>query len=112
MPIKKTKQVPGFTLIELLVVIAIVGFLAIGLITVINPAKQISKARDSTRKASLKQIADALERYKIINGQYPPAGSCALGTNCYVYSTQGPNWIPELVTSGELKTVPIDPINN
>jgi prepilin-type N-terminal cleavage/methylation domain-containing protein len=102
----------GFTLIELLIVITILGVLATAVLLAINPLAQFAKARDARRKSELKQIHDALQRYYVLNGQYPPAGICAYGTNCYVFSTAGPNWIPALITSSELKIVPVDPINH
>lgn len=103
----------GFTLIELLVVIAVLAVLAAGVFVTIDPAKQLGKSRDSRRKMDLATIRAALDRYAINNnGMFPPAGGCAYGSNCYVYSTAGSNWLPALVTSGELKNVPIDPKNN
>lgn len=95
------KSYKGFTLIELLVVIAVIGVLAGAIIVMINPTAQLARARDAGRKSDLKQIRGALERYNIINGTYPVMGYWA-------YSTTS-NWIPLLVTSGELKSVPVDP---
>lgn len=97
----------GFTLIELLVVIAIIGLLATLSIVAINKSRLM--ARDSRRKADLKQIMTVLDMYYNDNGKYPPAGVCAYGSNCYVYSTGGINWIPGL--SGYVNVVPKDPLN-
>lgn len=98
----------GFTLIELLVVIAIVGLLASIVMVSLNSAR--AKARDTKRKADLRQIRLALEMYYDSNGKYPVAGTCAYGSNCYVYSTSGANWLPAL--SGYMSAVPLDPTNN
>uniref|UniRef100_A0A7C4R3W1 Prepilin-type N-terminal cleavage/methylation domain-containing protein n=1 Tax=candidate division CPR3 bacterium TaxID=2268181 RepID=A0A7C4R3W1_UNCC3 len=69
---KKNKE-KGFTLIELLVVIAIIGILAaIGLSALTSARK---KARDSRRKADLREIANALELYYADNGVYPSSNS-------------------------------------
>lgn len=96
------KKQLGFTLVELLIVIAIVGVLAGGILVLINPAKQIGKAKDAQRKAALNQIQTALKNYYITNGAYPT-------TSGWVYSTAGDNWIPGLVESREIESLPKDP---
>ena len=98
----------GFTLIELLVVIVIIGLLATLALVALNSARTL--ARDVKRKADLKQIRNALEMYLQDNGVYPPAGGCAYGSNCYVYSTSGNSWIPALAPY--LPKQPVDPVNN
>lgn len=103
------KSAPGFTLVELLVVIAVVAILAfIGFTAFTNVQL---KARDAKRKADLRIIYNALESYYSVNGKYPPAGVCAYGTNCYVYSTAGSSWIPALVPTF-MYEVPRDPKNS
>jgi len=95
----------GFTLIELLVVIAIIGLLAS--IMAINLSTFLSRARDTTRKANLAQLAKALEIYYDDNGSYPDtlpwntAGHCAWWAEEPVYSCgrslSGPlGYIPNL----------------
>lgn len=98
----------GFTLIELLVVIAIIGLLASIVLVSLNSAR--AKARDTKRKADLKQIRTTLEMYYDSNSKYPQAGGCAYGSNCYVYSTDGSAWIPAITTY--MSSIPIDPRNN
>ena len=100
----------GFTLIELLVVIAIIAILSVVGVVVFKGVT--TSARDAQRKADLGAIYKALEIYYYQNGKYPQAGSCAYGTNCYVYSiAAGSNWIPAL-DSNYMQSVPKDPKNN
>lgn len=96
----------GFTLIELLIVIAVVGILSAVAVIGINPLTQTAKARDSTRKMHLAAIKRALESYYVVNGQYPNACN-----DTGIYSTNLQPWFPALTTTGELKTVPVDPKN-
>ncbi len=60
----------GFTLIELLVVISIIGLLSSVVLASLNVAK--SKARDSQRKQTLRQLVTASELYYNTNGFYAP----------------------------------------
>ena len=99
----------GFTLIELLVVIAIIGLLASVVLTAIPEAQK--RARDAKRLQSVSQIVTALRVYYINQGFFPTrtADSCCDGWD------QGPcagdnTFIDDLVTSGELPVVPVDPV--
>lgn len=65
----------GFTLLELLIVISLVGIIAAGLLTILNPLEQLSKAGDAKRKTDLSVIQKALEQYYQDNGSYPPSSS-------------------------------------
>lgn len=112
----------GFTLIELLVVISIIGLLStFALISLDNSRK---KARDSKRKADLKQIQTALEVYYDKYGQYPLDKYCdsSIGISdaaCPVNPAQS-NWDytnPVLIglslrNNGIMTNLPKDPINN
>lgn len=99
----------GFTLIELMIVIAIIGILTS--IGIVSFSSARAKANDAKRKEDLRQIQLALESYANDNGRYPQAGSCAYGSNCYVYSTAGSGWIPALVPK-YMSALPVDPRNN
>ncbi len=70
--IKKFEQ-SGFTLIELLVVISIISLLSSIILTSTMSARR--KARDSVRKADLKQLVTALELYFTENNSYPATGA-------------------------------------
>ena len=115
MQIKNLQQIfvnrqVGFTLVELLVVIGVLGVLAAGVLIAINPAEMLARSRDSGRKSSLKQIEDALERYRVIAGRYPQTpGSGWCGAPGSYWTACGADWIPGLVASGELKVLPQDP---
>jgi type II secretion system protein G len=62
----------GFTLVEILVVLAIIGIL-IG-ITTVSFTDARRSARDDERQTSLKELALAIERYRLQYGQYPAKG--------------------------------------
>jgi general secretion pathway protein G len=112
MPIKKPlffgvirhKTSAGFTLVELLVVIGVIGVLATGLLVAVNPGAMLARGRDAQRKADMRNIQEALERYASVNSSYPISAS-------WTYSTAaGSSWIPGL--DSYMKVVPRDPVNN
>lgn len=59
-----------FTLIEMLIVIVIIGILAAALVPRLQSVQ--GRARDTKRKVDLRNIATALEVYRIDNNAYPP----------------------------------------
>ena len=80
----------GFTLVELLVVIAVIAVLAAVTVVAVNPAKKLAQARDAARKSSLQQIVTSLSTFYTQNASYPAATA-------------------DLVTNGELKSLPKGP---
>ena len=82
----------GFTLIELLIVMAILGVLAVVVLVAINPVQQLARTRDAGRKSGVGQIGRAMTAYYTAHG----------GT----YIAESATWITDLVTAGEISTVP------
>lgn len=103
------QKAKGFTLIELLVVIAIIGLLASIVLVSLNGAR--SKARDTNRRASLRQIATALEMYYNDNNTYPSTGSTWWG-ECDTFGSHplsgATGYIPGLAPT-YMSQLPIDP---
>jgi prepilin-type N-terminal cleavage/methylation domain-containing protein len=114
------KHYRGFTLIELLVVIAIVGLLSSVVLASLNSAR--TKARDTKRKADLKQLEVALEfNYDKYGAYTQPENMCSdtsyggLG-GCSSAGGTG-EWdansdLRDLITDGFMATLPKDPVNN
>jgi prepilin-type N-terminal cleavage/methylation domain-containing protein len=85
--IKSTQR--GFTLLEVLLVVAIIAILAGIVIIAINPSKNLADSRDSTRKADVNTIINAVYQYALdTNGDVPasitttPTEICATGGTC------------------------------
>ncbi|OGE78211.1 MAG: hypothetical protein A2751_03580 [Candidatus Doudnabacteria bacterium RIFCSPHIGHO2_01_FULL_46_14] len=104
----KYKLSTGFTLIELLVVIAVIGLLASVIMVSLNSAK--AKARDTKRKADLKQVATALNLYYDENNFLPgnASGWCSL----FIHGATGftGNAMPAPLLTKYMSSIPYDPI--
>lgn len=103
----------GFTLIELLVVVSIISLIAS--IIAVSTVNARRKARDSVRKADIKQLSSALELYFNDNASYPTTG-IDLASMAYYSSDANsiavprPNdYIPGLVPK-YLSKLPQDPL--
>lgn len=99
----------GFALVELLVALAIIALLA----AVVIVSLTIARARDSRRRADLRQIATALALYYDTNSVYPLTGLKGVwfGT-CSGYESKGVSgangWVPNLAPA-YITILPVDP---
>ena len=59
----------GFTLIEIMVVVVILGVL--GALIIPNIIGRPDEARVTAARSDIQQIGNALELYRLDNGQYP-----------------------------------------
>lgn len=109
------KKVPskGFTLIELLISIAIIGIISGVIYTSLGNSK--ARARNAIRESDLKQLKVALDVYYEQNSSYPSTLGQWWGkpgtnlTACSSWYNERAEWIPGLVTSGVLSSLPEDP---
>lgn len=119
----------GFTLIELMMVIAIIGLLAS--ITLTSVATVRNKARDTRRVTDVKQLAGAVELYRLANGTYPVASvptlsipgisptyvssipsapvpvaqGCTSAQNQYLYQSDGTNYGIQFCIGGNVGSI-------
>lgn len=85
----KSGQSRGFTIVELLIVIVVIGILAAITIVAFNGVQ--ARARDASRIAKIQSITDAIELYRVDNGQYPPIQD-AQGTELSGCGSATDNW--------------------
>lgn len=71
------KSVNGFTIVELLIVIVVIAILAAISVATYTGIQQ--RANNVKTISAVSAYIDALNNYKVDNGQHPPASSC-LGT--------------------------------
>ena len=61
----------GLTLIELMIVLAVIAILVSVGINVIDPTGSQGRARDGVRLTNVKNIAEVIESYRHVEGEYP-----------------------------------------
>ena len=76
----KVKNNKAFTLIEVLLVIAIIAVLAAAVFVAINPAKNISDARNTQRRSDVAQILSAISQGFIDNVTLSGVPTCVAST--------------------------------
>ena len=79
----------GFTLIELIIVIAIIAVIAATVFVAVDPARQLHKARNSTRWADVTTILEGIKKYQFDNDGLLPAFDNDPGTVQVVGSNVG-----------------------
>lgn len=110
----------GYTLTELLVVISIIGLLASVTMSALNDAR--AQSLDAKRKADLREIKTAVERYYLENLIYPPETWCdsSIGSANIPCEDMTPTsgwdtssaFYTALVGGGYIDQLPLDPIND
>jgi len=100
----RDRRASGFTLIEILVVVVIIGIL--GAVIVPNLLSRPDQARATAAQTDLRQLASALDIYRLDNFHYP---STEQGLEALVSRPAGfpepKNWNPD----GYVKMLPEDP---
>lgn len=94
----------GFTLIEILVVVVIIGIL--GAVIVPNLLSRPDQARAAAAETDLRQLANALDIYRLDNFHYP---STEQGLDALVSRPSGFPEAKNWNTEGYVKALPTDP---
>lgn len=95
-PLSKGRRIFAYILAWGLPVIALLGIAAVIFLVAVNPLQQLARTRDAGRKASVSQLGHAMQSYYQTNGQFPE---------------QTNNWITNLVSKGQLQSVPAEIVN-
>ncbi len=110
MKICPSKKQQGFTLIELLVVIGILAILLAITLVAINPAKQFGNANDTTRRAHLSALLNAINQYQADNkGQLPAGIPVSPAAAAVIGNGTGQVDLCSVLTPAYLANLPSDP---
>ncbi len=102
----RPRSVAAFSLLELVVSISILSILAA--VALPRLTQHLAAARDARRLQDIKNVKQAIDQYFLDNRSYPALGTS--GPGGWDVSSDG-DFIPELVRSGYLSGVPLDPLN-
>ncbi|MBQ60639.1 MAG: type II secretion system protein GspG [Gammaproteobacteria bacterium] len=100
----KASRIDGFTLIEIMVVVVILGVL--GALIIPNIIGRPDEARMTAARSDIQQVGNALELYRLDNGQYP---STDQGLDALVDEPTGYPEARNWNADGYLKRLPEDP---
>lgn len=103
----RPRNAQAFSLLELVVAISILSILAA--VAVPHLTQHLASARDARRLQDVKNVKQALDQYFLDHQSYPSVGTS--GPGGWDVSSDG-DFIPELVRSGYLGSVPMDPLND
>ncbi|MBI2616819.1 hypothetical protein HYW55_01640 [Candidatus Gottesmanbacteria bacterium] len=73
-------------MIELLIVIAVLGFLAVAVLSAINPIEQINRSKDTASRSDAEQLISGSDRYYTQKGYYPWMGAVDDVTNQFAFN--------------------------
>ncbi len=100
---------PGFSLIELLIVIAIIAILAGAVILAVNPGRQFSQARNSSRRTHVTSILNAIGQNTADNsGTFTCAAGVIPAVSTPIQSGAGGYNLCGCVVPNQLASMPFD----
>lgn len=91
----KPRNAAGFSLIQLVIDFAILSVLLLMLLLLIDPMKQLQKARDSTRKHDATEIKNSLDAYYNDKNCYPKPGEIQFGEEWKEFDTVYMSKVPQ-----------------
>lgn len=100
----------GFTLIEILIVIALIAILAGAVIIALNPGRQFSQSRNSTRQTHVTSILNAVQQNAADNqGNFSCAAGAIPAAATAMQSAAGGYNICSCLVTNYVSALPFDP---